>query len=427
MGGPSQMDLYDPKPKLAELHGQAPPQEMLGDARFAFLKKDTAALWGSPRRFSPAGRCGMELSELLPHLTTCADDICLVRSAHTDSFNHAPAETLAIAGSQMLGRPSIGSWLDYGLGSIAEDLPGYVVLTSGRLPQPEPYYWSQGFLPPRYQGVPFRSTGSPVLNLQPPVDVPEPLARAQREALRGLNQARFALTRDPETAGRIAAYELAFRMQASAPELVDLSGETAATRAAYGLDREEGDLLPHATRAGGKGMFHTFASHCLLARRLVERGVRFVTLVHTSWDHHDKLNDELPVNCRMADQPLAALVRDLKDRGMLDSTLVVCMSEFGRTPLGENKTDGVAPSGRDHHPFAFSLWMAGGGVRGGQVVGKTDELGWKVVEDPIHVHDLHATMLHLFGIDHLRLTYRFQGRDFRLTDVHGRVVGKLLA
>jgi hypothetical protein len=427
MGGPSQMDLYDPKPRLVALHGQPPPQELLERVRFAFLDKNTATLWGSPRRFRPAGACGMELSELLPHLATRADDICLVRSMFTDSFNHSPAETLAIAGSQMLGRPSIGSWLDYGLGTIADDLPGYVVLTSGRLPQPSPYYWSQGFLPPQHQGVPFRSTGSPVLDLAPPVRLPTALGRAQQETLRRLNEARFATLHDPETAARIAAYELAFRMQSSAPELIDLAGETSATRAAYGLDRDEGDLLPAGARAGGKGMFHTFASHCLLARRLVERGVRFVTLVHTSWDQHDKLDEQLAFNCRMADRPLAALVADLKARGLLDSTLVVCMGEFGRTPLGENRKEWDAPTGRDHHPSAFSLWLAGGGIRGGQVVGATDELGWSVIEDPVHVHDLHATMLHLFGIDHRRLTYRHQGRDFRLTDVHGRVVEKLLA
>jgi hypothetical protein len=426
MGGPSQMDLYDPKPKLVEFHGTAPPREIVGETRFAFLQRESATLMGSPRRFQASGECGMELSELLPHLAKCADDIALVRSAHTDSFNHAPAELLAAAGSQVVGRPSIGAWLNYGLGSETENLPGYVVLSSGRVPQPDPYHWSHGFLPPRFQGVPFRSTGTPILNLQPRIELPDRLARAQQSALRDLNQMRLDQVQDPEIAGRIASYEMAFRMQTSAPELVDLSSETVATRTRYGLDRDEGPLLPHGSRGGGQGMFHTFATHCLLARRLVERGVRFVSLIHTSWDQHDDLDRQLDFNCRMADQPLAALVRDLKTRGLLDSTLVVCASEFGRTPLGENRPEWERATGRDHHPEAFSLWLAGGGIRGGRVLGRTDELGWKVVQSPVHIHDLHATILHLFGIDHKRLTYRYQGRDFRLTDVHGRLVAELI-
>lgn len=427
MGGPSQLDIYDPKPKLAELDGTAPPAEFVGNANFAFLQKESARLMGSPRRFQPAGECGMELSELIPHIAECADDIALIRSMRTDSFNHAPAELLALSGSQLFGRPSLGAWLNYGLGSESQNLPGYVVLASGRLPQPEPYFWTQGFLPPKLQGVPFRATGNPILNLKPPVELPKPVAQLQQQTLRALNQARFDALQDPEIAGRIAAYELAFRMQVAAPEVVDISGETVATQRSYGIDRDEGDWLPQGSRAGGKGMFRTFATHCLLARRLVERGVRFVTVAHTSWDQHDQLTPQLDFNCRMADQPLAALLKDLKARGLLDSTLVVCASEFGRTPLGENAKIRDTITGRDHHPEAFSLWLAGGGIRGGQVIGRTDELGFRSVERPIHIHDLHATMLHLFGIDHTRLTYRHQGRDFRLTDVAGNVVQELLA
>jgi hypothetical protein len=325
----------------------------------------------------------------------------------------------------MFGRPSVGAWLNYGLGSESKNLPGFVVLTAGRGTSGGTSNWSSGFLPTTYQGVLFRNQGEPVLNLNNPDGVSDELQRRSIEGLGDLNRQRLAAIGDPEIATRIASYELAFRMQSSAPELIDLSGETRQTQEAYGLGRSEPDLK--AARGGGKGQFEAFSRNCLLARRLVERGVRFVNIVHASWDHHSNLNEELKHNCLMADQPIAAMLNDLKQRGLLESTLVVWASEFGRTPLGENRAGTSSVTGRDHHPFAFSLWCAGGGIRGGQVIGKTDDIGWNVVEDPVHIHDLQATLLHLFGINHLKLTYRFQGRDFRLTDVAGKVVDKMLA
>ncbi len=424
-GGPSQIDLFDPKPKLKELHGQTLPESMTKNIRFAFLQKATARILASPRKFNRHGKCGMELSELLPHLGTCADDITLIRSMHTDAFNHHPGQLIMNTGVATFGRPSMGSWLTYGLGSVSKDLPGYVVLTSGRGTSGGTSNWSSGFLPTSYQGVLFRNKGEPVLNLANPQGLSAAMQAKSIEAIGDLNRERHSILGDPEIASRIAAYELAFRMQSAAPELIDLGRETKATRDAYGLERFEPEIKAH--RGGGKGQFHSFSANCLLARRLVERGVRFVNVYHASWDHHSNLDAELSHNCLMADQPVAALIQDLKKRGLLDTTLVIWLSEFGRTPLGENRAGYKAVSGRDHHPFAFSIWMAGGGVKAGAVVGKTDELGWKVVEDPIHVNDFHATLLHLFGLDHLKLTYRFQGRDFRLTDVGGKVVRKLLA
>jgi uncharacterized protein (DUF1501 family) len=367
----------------------------------------------------------MDFSELLPHLATCADDITMIRSMHTEAFNHHPGQLMMNTGVPTFGRPSMGAWLTYGLGSVAKNLPGYVVLTAGRGTSGGASNWSSGFLPTTYQGVLFRGKGEPVLNLANPKGLSGAMQAKSIAAIRDLNKERHAALGDPEIASRIAAYELAFRMQSAAPELIDLSKEPARVREAYGLDRDEPDLKAH--RGGGKGQYRAFAANCLLARRLVERGVRFINLYHASWDHHSNLEAELPHNCRMADQPIAALLKDLKQRGLLDTTLVIWLSEFGRTPLGENRPGYKSVTGRDHHPFAFSIWMAGGGSKPGQVVGKTDELGWKVVEDPIHVNDFHATLLHLFGLDHLKLTYRFQGRDFRLTDVAGRVVKKLLA
>jgi uncharacterized protein (DUF1501 family) len=424
-GAPSQIDLFDPKPKLNELDGQALPESMTKNVRFAFLQKDTARLMGSPRTFARYGECGMELSDLLPRLATCADDLCLIRSMHTEAFNHHPGQLLLNTGSQMFGRPSIGSWLNYGLGSESKNLPGFVVLTAGRGTSGGTSNWSSGFLPTTYQGVLFRNQGEPVLNLNNPEGVTDELQRRSIAGLSDLNRSRLAAVGDSEIATRIASYELAYRMQAAAPELIDLSSESKATHEAYGLGRDEPDLK--AARGGGKGQFEAFSRNCLLARRLVERGVRFVNIVHASWDHHSNLNNELPHNCLMADQPIAALLQDLKQRGLLDTTLVVWASEFGRTPLGENRPGYATVTGRDHHPFAFSLWCAGGGIKGGQTIGKTDELGWGVVADPIHIHDLQATLLALFGINHLKLTYRFQGRDFRLTDVAGKVVSKMLA
>src|SRR4051812_31183379 len=424
-GAPSQIDLFDPKPKLNELHGQKLPDSMTEKVRFAFIQKEGARLLGSPRKFTRHGRCGMELSDYLPHLATCADDIALIRSMHTEAFNHHPGQLMMNTGVPMFGRPSLGSWLNYGLGSESKTLPGYVVLTAGRGTSAGATAWTSGFLPSTYQGVLFRNQGEPVLNLNNPSGLSDAMQQKTIEALRDLNSQRHAELGDPEIHSRIAQYELAYRMQSAAPELIDLSKETQKTLDAYGLGRTEPDIK--ASRGGGKGQFHAFAANCLLARRLIERGVRFVNLYHASWDHHSNLDAELKHNTLMADQPVAALIKDLKRRGLLDSTLVLWLSEFGRTPLGENRAGTTTVTGRDHHPFSFTLWLAGGGIKGGQTIGKTDEIGWGIVEDPIYINDLHATMLHLFGMDHLKLTYRFQGRDFRLTDVAGKVVQKMLA
>jgi uncharacterized protein (DUF1501 family) len=424
-GAPSHIDLFDPKPKLNELSGQALPESMLKNVRFAFLKKDTARLLGSKRVFTKHGQCGMELSDLLPHLGKVADDMLLVRSMHTDQFNHHPGQLLMQCGRAAFGLPCMGSWITYGLGSESQNLPGYVVLTAGRGSSGGATLWQSGFLPSVYSGVLFRNQGEPVLNLRNAAGISSQLQRKGLDVLGRVNQARFEQMHDPEIASRIASYELAFRMQSAAPELIDLSQETKATQDAYGIDRQEPDVK--AARSGGPGAFRSFASNCLLARRMVERGVRFVNIIHASWDHHSNLDEELPYNAQMADQPIAALIKDLKDRGLLDETLVVWASEFGRTPLGENRNGSEMVSGRDHHPFAFSIFMAGGGIQGGQVYGETDEIGWSVVKDPVHVNDFQATLLHLFGLDHLKLTHRFQGRDFRLTDVGGKVIDKWIA
>jgi hypothetical protein len=424
-GAPSQIDLFDPKPKLNELNGQPLPESMTKNVRFAFIKKESAVLMGSPRKFAKHGQGGMELSDLLPHLATCADDLLLVRSMHTDQFNHHPAQLVLTCGRSTFGLPSMGAWLNYGLGSESRDLPGYVVLTAGRGTSAGTSLWQSGFLPSVYAGVPFRSQGDPVLNLRNPDGLPPELQRKGLDVLAQLNQARFEQARDPEIASRISAYELAFRMQSAAPELIDLSSESPETLEMYGVNREEPKIK--AARAGGPGQYTNYATNCLLARRLVERGVRFVNLVHASWDHHSNLDSELTFNSGMADQPIAALIKDLKQRGLLDETLVVVAGEFGRTPLGENRGGSKIVTGRDHHPTAFSILMAGGGLKGGLTYGETDEIGWNVTQDPVHINDLHATMLHLFGLDHLRLTHRFQGRDFRLTDVAGKVIKPWLA
>ena len=423
-GAPSQIDLFDPKPKLNEMHGQKLPESFTKNVRFAFLQKDTATVMGCNRTFKKYGRCGMDLSDFVPHLATVADDICLVRSMHTEAFNHHPGQLLMNTGSTMFGRPSMGSWLAYGLGSESKNLPGYVVLSAGRGTSGGTSNWGSGFLPSSFAGVLFRSQGDPVLNLANPAGLSDAMQQKTIEAVRDLNGVRHAVIGDPEINSRIASYELAHRMQAAAPELIDLSKETKKTLDAYGLDREGPDK--GGGRAGGKGTYRQFATNCLLARRLVERGVRFVSLFHSSWDHHSNLDEELAFCSGMADQPVAALVKDLKQRGLLDDTLVLWLSEFGRTPLGENRVNRPGVTGRDHHPFCFSLWAAGGGIKGGQVIGKTDEFGWNITEDPIHINDLHATILHLFGLDHLKLTYRFEGRDFRLTDVGGKVVEKMI-
>ena len=425
-GGPSQIDLYDPKPKLAEMDGQALPDELLESVRFAFIKKETARLIGSPRKFDKHGQCGMEISELMPHLATCADDIALVRTLHTDQFNHHPAQIMMNTGVGFFGRPTIGSWLNYGLGNASENLPGYVVLTAGRGASGGASLWSSGFLPSTYAGVLFRSQGEPVLNLNNPAGVSGDMQQASLNAIRRLNRHQLEQTHDQEIASRIASYELAFRMQSKAPELVDISSETEKTIESYGINRpepkEKGD-----GRGNAGGAYATFARNCLLARRLVERGVRFVNLYHASWDHHSNLDAGLDYNCGAIDQPIGALIKDLKQRALLDSTLIVIVGEFGRTPLGENRANFDKVTGRDHHPYAFSAVLAGGGIKGGTVIGRTDELGWGPVDDPVHINDLHATLLHTFGMDHKKLVFPFGGLPIRLTNVGGQVVNGLLA
>jgi len=423
-GAPSHLDLFDPKPVLNQRGGQKLPKEILDKARFAFIQPATATLKGSNRKFKAHGQCGMELSDYLPHLGTVADDLVLVRSMHSDEFNHHPGQLLMQCGVSRFGMPTMGSWMTYGLGSTSQDLPGYVVLSAGRGSSGGTTLWQSGFLPSTYEGVLFRTTGEPVLNLDNPKGLPPELQRLGLGVLRQINQGRYEKIRDPKIASRIASYELASRMQTAAPELIDLSKEKEATKQAYGLSRSE----PGGGGRGKKGnTYQDFARNCLLARRLVERGVRFINIVYASWDHHSNLDPELKYNAGAVDQPIAALIQDLKQRGLLDSTMVVWGAEFGRTPLGENRGGRNANTGRDHHPFCFSMAMAGGGIKGGQVYGKTDEIGWSIEENPVHPNDLHATMLNRFGLDHEKLTYRFQGRDFRLTDVAGRVIPEWLA
>lgn len=422
-GAPSQIDLFDPKPKLNELDGDRLPDEMTEKVRFAFIQKETARLMGTPRTFQKYGQCGMDFCDLLPNIAACADDIAMIRSMHSDAFNHHPGQLLMNTGYDKFGYPSIGSWINYGLGSESQNLPGYVVLTAGRGTSGGASNWQSGFLPSTYQGVLFRNKGEAVLNLNNPPGVTHEMQRTTLDAVSQLNQARFETINDPEINSRIASYELAFRMQSSAPELIDFSDEPDSILEEYGVNRTE-HIKNYQDQ--GAGEFGAFASNCLLARRLVERGVRFVNLFHATWDHHENIDKGLKFNCFMADQPIAALIKDLKRRGLLDETLVIWGTEFGRTPLGENRVGRSANTGRDHHPFAFTMWMAGGGIKGGTIYGETDDIGWNITKDPVHVNDFHATVLHLFGIDHLKLTYRFQGRDFRLTDVGGKIITPLL-
>jgi hypothetical protein len=410
-GGPSQLELFDPKPKLRELNGQVTPRSLVEGKRFAFLKPD-AKLLGSNRTFARHGRCGAEISELLPHIAGIADEICIMRGMVTDVFNHGPAKMFMQSGSPQPGRPAMGAWLTYGIGSESSDLPGFVVLQSGpRGPRGGSALWTSGFLPSAYQGVPFLPGAEPILNVANPPGFDRERQADVFGAVRELNRKRLDLTRDPEIAARIAAYETAFRMQVSAPELMDLSGESPAVLAEYGVEP-------------GKP---SFAANCLLARRLAERGVRFVQLYHTDWDHHGgpgfDLGKPLDDVCREVDRPCATLVRDLKRRGLLEDTIVLWGGEFGRTPMGEPRES----LGRDHHIEAFTMWGAGGGLKAGVTVGRTDDIGYQVAEGRVHVHDLHATLLHLLGLDHRRLVYRFQGRDYRLTDVYGEVVPSLIA
>jgi len=415
------MDLFDQKPKLNELDGQPMPESILKEIKFAFIQKESARLMGSPRTFRRYGECGMELSDLLPHLSTCVDDIALVRSMHGEQFNHLPGQLMMLSGSALQGWPTLGSWLNYGLGSESKNLPSYVVLaTLGRGLPGGASSWSSGFLPSQYSGTLFRNQGSPVLNLKNPPGMSRDVQARSLQAINDLNNLRLDKVGNPEIASRIKAYELAFLMQQTAPELLDISGESKATLEEYGLDRK---YKSTGVTAGFSG---SYARNCLLARRMIERGVRFVTLFLSTWDHHSYLDSGLKRYTQIADQPVTALLKDLKQRGLLDDTLVVWGGEFGRTPLGENRINFKTVTGRDHHPYSFSMWLAGGGVQGGQVIGETDEIGWGVAKDPVHVHDMHATILKLFGLNHKKLTYRFQGRDFRITDVAGNVVKKLL-
>jgi Protein of unknown function (DUF1501) len=406
-GAPSHLEMFDNKPQLTKFDGTLPPAELIKGYRAAFINPNSKLL-GPKFGFSKHGQCGTELSELLPHLAENVDDIAIVKSMTTDAFNHAPGQILMNTGSQQFGRPSFGAWVTYGLGSESRDLPGFVVFNTGKKgTSGGSSNWGSGFLPTTYQGVQFRGSGDPVLYLSNPPGVDAELQRDSLDSIRRLNEMRLDTVGDPEIATRISSFEMAFRMQSSAPELTDIHAEPRQILEMYGA--EPG--VP------------SFASSCLLARRLVERGVRFVQLCHESWDQHSNLTKDIQQNCRDTDRASAALIRDLKQRGMLDDTLVIWGGEFGRTPMVEGNNN----DGRDHHPNAFSMWFAGGGIKPGITLGATDELGFNVVEDQVHVHDLHATLLHLLGFDHTKLTYRFQGRDFRLTDVHGELVTKLLA
>jgi len=405
-GAPSHLELFDSKPELAKRDGQLPPAELLKGYRAAFINPKSALL-GPKYSFARHGQCGMELSELLPHTAGLADDLCLIRSLHTDAVNHAPGQIMMNTGSQQFGRPSFGAWTLYGLGCETADLPGFVVLTSAKGTSGGASNYGCGFLPTVYGGVPFRSAGDPILYLSNPPGIDDETQRASLETLNRLNDLASQEVGDPATAARIQSYEMAYRLQMSAPELMDLSGETPETLARYGVK--------DAKDAG-------FARNCLLARRMIERGVRFVQLFHEAWDQHGNLTADIKRNAQTTDQPSAALVRDLKERGLLDDTLVIWGGEFGRTPMVQGGKDG-----RDHHNRCFSIWLAGGGVKPGYVHGETDAFGFNVVRDPVHVHDLNATLLHLLGFDHTRLVFRFQGRDYRLTDVHGEVVPEILA
>jgi hypothetical protein len=413
-GAPSQLDLFQDKPLLRRHDGEPVPESLVRGQRFAFLK-GRPHLLGSPYRFARHGQSGASISELLPHTAAIVDRLAFVHSVHTNHFNHGPAQLFAHTGHTVAGRPSLGSWLLHGLGSDARDLPGFVVLVSGKIdPGAGAACWSSGFLPSPLQGVELRTRGEPVANVMDP-SLFDAAARARQIAvLRQLNDRNQQRLGDPDIGARSAAYELAFRMQRAVPELADLAAEPAWVHELYGTEP-------------GRA---SFANNCLYARRLVERGARCVQVVHRGWDHHgtdasDDLLHGLPTSCRQTDRAAAALVLDLERRGLLDETLVVWGGEFGRTPMQEVRDP--QRLGRDHHPRAFTIWFAGGGVRPGAAIGATCDLGYDVVEDPVHLHDVHATILHLLGIDHERLTHRFQGRDFRLTDVHGRVVHKLLA
>jgi hypothetical protein len=405
-GAPSHLELFDNKPELAKWNGKLPPADLLKGYRAAFINPNSTLL-GPKFKFAKHGKSGAELSELLPHLATVVDDLCIVKSMKTDAFNHAPGQIMMNTGSQQFGRPSFGAWTTYGLGSECSDLPAFVVFSTGsKGTSGGSSNWGAGFLPSVYQGVMFRNSGDPVMYLSNPRGIDEQLQRDSLDSIRRLNEMKLADMGDPEIATRINSFEMAYRMQSSAPELMDLSKESKETLEMYGAEP-------------GKP---SFATSCLLARRLVERGVRFVQIFHEAWDHHGGLTAGLKAECGKTDKASAALVRDLKARGLLEDTLVVWGGEFGRTPMVQGGNDG-----RDHHPNCFTMWMAGGGTGPGITFGESDEFGFNATKDVVHVHDLHATLLHLLGFDHTRLTYRFQGRDFRLTDVHGNLVSGIMA
>src|SRR5881296_2034742 len=408
-GGPSHLELFDYKPKLAEMHGQAMPESFTKGQPIAQLQgQQQIRCFGPQHSFERRGRSGQEISVLLPEIGSIADEICIVRSMQTEQINHDPAHTFMNTGTQISGRPSAGSWIWYGIGVEAADLPGYVVLMShGRGGQMQPIaarQWHSGFLPSRFQGVQFRSKGDAVLYLRDPDGTSRDQQRDVIDAVAALTRSQPDWVDDPEVSARLSQYEMAFRMQTSIPALTDFSQEPRSVRDAYGVERMDG----------------SFAANCLLARRLAERGVRFIQLYHRDWDHHSRIKGDIVMKAKEVDQASAALVKDLKERGMLDETLVIWGGEFGRTPMAQG-------DGRDHHIKGFSIWLAGGGIRGGITHGATDELGYMATEDVVSVHDLHATMLYLLGIDHTKLTFKFLGRDFRLTDVHGEVVKKILA
>jgi len=409
-GAPSQLDLFDYKPELLKLEGKPLPPSVIGGQRYAFIRSDAAVM--APRfKFKKYGQSGAELSEIIPHIGSIADEICLVRSVKTDQFNHAPAQILFNTGFSQPGRPSIGSWVTYGLGSESRNLPAYVVMSTGSGISGGTANWSSGFIPTTFTGVRLRNQGDPILNVDNPNGVDSKLQRDTLVLVRSLNEQQLIAAGDPEIATRINAYEMAFRLQTSAPELMDLKSEKKETLELYGCDPDK----------------PSFARACLLARRMVERGVRFINIYHEGWDAHSDVVGNHTGNCKTTDQASAALVKDLKRLGLLDSTLVIWGGEFGRTPMVETNPSLGRSMGRDHHPQAFTLWMAGAGVKSGFSYGATDELGFHTVENPVHVHDVQATILHCLGFDHERLTYEFQGRRYRLTDVHGLVVKDIVA
>ncbi|MFM8469161.1 MAG: DUF1501 domain-containing protein [Limisphaerales bacterium] len=399
-GAPSQLELFDYKPKLAELEGKPIPPEVIGGQRYAFIRSDAAVL-GPRFKFAKHGQCGAELGETLPHLAKIVDDIAIVKSMRTDQFNHAPAQILFNTGFGQPGRPSMGSWVLYGLGAETSDLPAFVVMSTGSGISGGSACWSSGVLPSTYTGVRFRNQGDPILNVSSPPGADAQLQRDSLDLIGSLNQRRLALDGDPEIATRIAAYEMAFRLQTSAPDLMDLRGESKTTLDLYGCDPAK----------------PSFARSCLLARRMVERGVRFINIYNEGWDAHSNVEGNVRSNCKATDQASAALVQDLNQRGLLDDTLVIWGGEFGRTPMVESNAALGRSLGRDHHPQAFSMWLAGGGIKGGVTYGQTDELGFHIVENPVPVRDLQATILHQLGLDHERLSVRFQGLDLRLTGV----------